>query len=259
MKAGEGRDGANGIAVCEQAAVFAERDKNEPDAELVQKLLRGFLIGNVSEEEGDLLVTDLYNVRLPQAPEHLLLCLRKIIPERPAEIGVEGNELSVLLCIRNGELRRRARRLVGQGERSEVQNACAVQKPCGDLVLAQTGVCAGLAGKGEVPVAVGVEGHERERCKNVRSLNHALRADPGLFQRAEQQLAEGIRADLADHARFRAEARQRGEKIRRSAAGVRGHDGISVRVRFLAGKIDQKLAESDHVIFRAHMFSPFDP
>ena len=70
----------------------------------------------------------------------------------------------------------------------------------------------------------------------------------GDYLPAEQQLAEGIRAYLADHARFRAEARQSGEKIRRSAAGVRGHDGISVRVRFLAGKIDQKLAESCYII-----------
>jgi hypothetical protein len=52
-----------------QAAVFAEREKDELDAELAADLLRGLLEGQLAKEEFRLLVAELDDVGLAEAPE----------------------------------------------------------------------------------------------------------------------------------------------------------------------------------------------
>ena len=115
------------------------------------------------------------------------------------------------------------------------------------LVKAELRVRARLAGKAERAFAAGAERDEGQRCEHGRITHDALRADAGLRQCGAQQVAERIRADLAEHGAAAAVGVQGGQKIPRRAAGMGGEGGVAVAVRVDRGKVDQKLAECNGV------------
>ena len=183
-----------------------------------------------------------------KTPEHLLLCLVKRAPQRLAQIRVEGDELAVLPCVLHGAVCRGAGWLAGQRQCAKVEHARLVEQGQLQLVKAELGICAGLAGKGKFAVAVCIQRHERKRREKIVRGDDALRLDPDLTQRACEELSERVRADLAEHCGLAAEFCNGGEEVRRRAAGVRRHRGISVRIGADRCKIDQKLAERNNII-----------
>ena len=88
-----------------------------------------------------------------------------------------------------------------------------------------------LAGKAERALTAGAERDEGQRCEHGRITHDALRADTGLRQCGAQQVAERIRAYLAEHGTAAAVGVQGGQKIPRCAAGMGGEGGVAVAVR----------------------------
>ena len=98
-------------AVLEPAAVRAARHEHELHREVIQNILRTRLYAD-AEQELDLFVADLHHIGLPEAPEHLLLCLVEAAPERLAQVRIVGDELPMCLCILHGTVCRCPGRLV---------------------------------------------------------------------------------------------------------------------------------------------------
>lgn len=98
-------------AVLEPAAVRAARHKHELHRIVVKNILCAVLHAE-AEQELDLLIADLHHIGLPEAPEHLLLCLVEAAPERLAQVRIVGDELPMCLCILHGTVCRCPGRLV---------------------------------------------------------------------------------------------------------------------------------------------------
>ena len=205
-----------------------------------------------AEQELDLLVADLHHVGLPEAPEHLLLRLIEIVPQRLAQVRIVGDELAVCLCIFHGAIRRCPRRLARERERPEVEHARLVDEQKIQLVKAKLRVRAGLARKGKFAVSVRVQRHKCQRREHVVRRHEPFRLDTRSPQRIGQEFSERIRADLAEHPHLPAEFGDRRKEIRRGPARMRGHCGIAVRVDRLRRKVDQKLTKRNYII---HSFS----
>ena len=205
-----------------------------------------------AEQEFDLFVADLHHVGLPEAPEHLLLRLIEIVPQRLAQVRIVGDELAVCLCIFHGAIRRCPRRLARERERPEVEHPRFVDERKIQLVKRQLRVRAGLARESKFAVAVFVQRHERQRCEHIVRRHKSLRLDPRAPQRIGQKFAERVRAHLAEHPHLPAEFGDRRKEIRRGPARMRSHCGIAVRVDRLRRKVDQKLTKRNYII---HSFS----
>ena len=71
------------------------RSHGQADAVVLQQQ-QGYLRLAAVPEEGDLIVDDLNNVRLVQAPEDLLPRPVRAVQQGRGEVGVEGDELALL-------------------------------------------------------------------------------------------------------------------------------------------------------------------
>ena len=203
-------DGCPGIL--QQAALRPAGDHGQADAE-VRKQARCALLGAAAPEKAHLVVADLDDIGLPQAPEDLRLRRIGIRPQRQAEVRVEAEELAVRGGVGGGLLRGGAHRLLRQAQAAEVEQTRLIQQRKIQLVKAELRVRARLAGKAERALAAGAERDEGQRCEHGRIAHDALRADAGLRQRGAQQVAERIRADLAEHGAAAAVGVQGGQKI----------------------------------------------
>ncbi len=140
---------AEACVLCpQQAALRAERHHRELHVKLAQKLFRALLRGACPEKQ-NFAVADFDYVRLLKAPEHLLSCLFLGAPERHAQIGVAGDELTGFLCIGGGLPGCHAGGFVCEAEGSEVEHARLVNEVLMDLFPAKLRVRAGLSREGE--------------------------------------------------------------------------------------------------------------
>ena len=246
---------AEACVLCpQQATLRAERHHRELHVKLAQKLFRALLRGT-SPEKRNLVVADFDYVRLLKAPEHLLSCFLLGAPERHAQIGVAGDELTGFLCIGDGLLRCRAGGLVCEAEGSEVEHARLVNEALIDLLPAELRVRAGLSREGKRAIASVVKRYKRERRKIIRVGEHTPCVNSGSLQRPKKQLSKRIVSDLSEKSGLLAVDIQRREKITGCAAGVGRHGGVAVGVLGFCGEIDEQLAERDNI---KHSFSvPF--
>ena len=63
----------------------------------------------------------------------------------------------------------------------------------------QTGICAGLPSKAEVPVSGSVQRNKGKGGEHIRVRMDPAGLNSGFFQGADKQPAEGIAADFPDH------------------------------------------------------------
>ena len=129
-----------------------------------------------------------------------------------------------------------------------MENLCVVDQFHVQLVVAQAGVCAGLAGEGEFAVAGLVQRDESEGGENVIGHDDAGGSDAGLIQRADQELAESVVADLTQQCCGSAELCQSCEEIGGCAAGMGCHGGIAFAVLADTGEIDEQFAHCYDII-----------
>ena len=115
------------------------------------------------------------------------------------------------------------------------------------LLKAQTGIRAGLPGKGKIPVAGFVQGDEGQGGEDGIVRHQAPGPDPGLLKRGGQQAAEGVGAHLAQQRGGRAEAGQGRQEIGRRAAGMGRHGGIAVGIDGNGGEVDQQFAQCSYI------------
>ena len=129
-----------------------------------------------------------------------------------------------------------------------MEGARVAQKRQGiDLRLSQLRVRARLAGKAELAVARLVQRDERQRGEIGRIDRNAPCVDAQPVQRADQQAAERVRAHLADHGGLAAVGRHRGQEVVGRAAGMGAQRGIARRIGLVAGKVNEQLAQRNHV------------
>ena len=235
-----------GLRVLEEAPLRPERHHHELRAE--REHAPRALLRAAAPEELHLFVADLHQIRLPQAPEDLLLGLPLRLPERRAVVGVVGDELAVGAGIGDGALGRAAGRLVRAAERTEVQHVRFIEHRGVDLVPAQLRIRAGLAGEGERAVAVRVEGHEGQRRERVRVDPDAAAVDARALHRADEQTAEGVVADLGEESGLFAVGAERRKEVAGRAARIGCQRGIAGLVFGALCQIDQQLAQRDHII-----------
>ena len=182
-----------------------------------------------------------------QAPLHLLFGGVLTGPQGFAQVGVKADEFAVLFGIGHGGPGGRAGRFVGQAQGTEVKDLAAVQQGGVQLVGAQTGVGAGLAGEAEGPVAGGVQRDEGQGGEH-RGIDHDA---PGInaqgVQGAHQQMAEGIVPHLAQQGGGTTVFLQCGQEIARRAARLGLEGGIPALVGGYRGEVDQQLAQGNNI------------
>ena len=235
------------LPVLEPAALRAAGRKHELYGEMLQNILRAILYAE-TEQEFDFFVADFYNVRVVKPPEHLRFCIIEAFPQRPAQIRVERDQLSVCPCVFHGAVRRASCRFVGQRKRTEMKYPRFIEDGQIKLLESELRVRAGLARKRKFPVAVFVQRDERQRRKNIVGCDNSLCFDSGLAERIGQQFSKRICADLAKQRSFAAKFGDRSEKIRRCAARMGRHRRIAICVSRLCCEVNQKLTERDNII-----------
>ena len=206
-------------------------------------LLRGH-----AKEKVHLVVADLHHVGLLQTPEHPVFGLSKILPERGAEVGVEGNQLPGGFGVghrRHGGLTGRG---VGEGEGAEVEDSGPVNEGEIQLLLPQAGIRTRLAGKGEGALPLSVQSNESQGGEHRRVGDKTGGGDAGLLQSGVQQSAKGVLPHLGHQGGLCPELAQSGQKIGRCAPGVGGHGGVALPVRGEMGEVDEHFPQSHNVI-----------
>ena len=137
--------------------------------------------------------------------------------------------------------------LTGQAQGAEVKNAAFVQQGKVQLVGAQAGVGAGLAGKAEGPVAGGVQGDKGQGGEHGGVHHDAPGLDAALVEGTHQQTAEGIVAHLAQQGGGAAVFLQCGQEIARRAARLCLEGGIPALIGGYGGEVDQQLAQGNNI------------
>ena len=103
----------------------------------VRKQARCALLGAAAPEKAHLVVADLDDIGLPQAPEDLRFRRFGIRPQRQAEVRVEAEKLAVRGGVGGGLLRGGAHRLLRQAQAAEVEQTRFVQQRKVQLVKAE--------------------------------------------------------------------------------------------------------------------------
>ena len=116
------------------------------------------------------------------------------------------------------------------------------------VVRRQHHVRAGVAVKGEVPVAVRQFVDEGQRGVYLLVHREAAAVDAEVLKRLPQQVAEHIAADLADEGGFVSQLLQHGQHVAGRAAGADLKECIALLACAVRRKVDQQLAERNHVI-----------
>ena len=122
-----------------------------------------------------------------------------------------------------------------------------------NIFVADLRVRTGLSCEGEFPVTGLVQCDEGEGSKYTVIHDHAVGTDTGSGKGAEQELAEGVGADLADHGSFSTKLGNSCQEIGGGTAGMGGHGGIALCIRALAGKIDEQLAQCNDIIHSKYL------
>src|SRR5699024_3310043 len=136
------------------AALCPGSDVQQPDVGVLA-LQKGRALVEIllAGHERQLVVGNLEDVTLGQAPADLGAGLLQAVPEGRAEVGVEGDQGAGLSSQGHRLAGGAAAGLPGQGQGAEVEDAAALQQTAVQVLDGQVGVCAGPAVKAEVPVA----------------------------------------------------------------------------------------------------------
>ena len=111
----------------------------------------------------------------------------------------------------------------------------------------QAGVRSGLAGEGELPVAVLIKGDEGQRGEHIVGGYDSPGLNPRFFQGAQKHFSEGVGSHLPQQGGFGSELGQGCQEIGGSAAGMGRHGGIAVGIRIQAREIDEQFSQRDYI------------
>ena len=165
----------------QKAAVRTQGDHGKRYTKFLQKLF-GTRLRGAAPKELHLVVTDFDHVRLPQAPEDLLLGGILIGPQGQTQVGVTADELSFGFRVGHRLLGGGPGGLVRQAQGAKMEDLGIVNEPGINLFPTQLGIRAGLPGEGEGAVPVLVKGHESQGSEYAAVRNNALGFDSGLLQ-----------------------------------------------------------------------------
>ena len=206
--------------------------------------------------EQNLVIRNLQDVALAEAPGDLLLRRFFARPERRAPVRIKGDQCSRLA----GQLQRPDRGasagLIRQGQRAEVEDPAVFQQLLVQFIRSQQQVGPRLAIEAEVPIAVGEGIHDGQGRWNLRIPFQATDINSRLLHRFREKVSKPVLSHLADKRRLFPKLLQHGQDIRRGSAGVGLEQGISLAALSVPGKVDQQLSQRHNIIVLHRRFLP---
>ena len=168
----------------------------------------------------DFIIGNLQHVTLRKAPGGLFLRLVQGLPQRGAQIGIEGNDRSALFRQTDGLLRGLPHALMGHGKGAEVKKTGASDQSAVHLIRGQQHVRAGIAVEGKIPVPVRKGLNEGQSGPCVRVHDQAGGIDTRLLQNGFQLQAEDVPSYLAGEGRGMPQFIEHGQYVAGRAAGI---------------------------------------
>lgn len=217
MDAGGAGGRAAAAAVGKIASPRAHGDINKADAVLPQQPLRRCRRSGVPQEI-HFFIADFDDIRLMQPPLHLRCCRGVVRPKRFTQVGVKADELALRFGVCHRLFGCGSRGLIGQTQRAEMEHPADIDQAVIHLVLGQAGIGAGLAGKAEFPVSIGIQRDERHGGKGSGVFYDTTGLNAAIGGGLNEQTAKAVVPDLPDHCGGAAVFLQCGEKIAGRAA-----------------------------------------
>ena len=129
-----------------------------------------------------------------------------------------------------------------------MEDRCLIDHGKVDLLKAQSRIRSRFSRKAEGPVTFRREGHKRQRRKHRRIGQYPFVSIPAFSNVFKRSFPNASSPTFPRNAVFAPYLFNAAKEISRRSARIRFHRRISVRIRLLRRKIDQKLTKSDHIV-----------